>query len=994
MSIKVASHNECNTEKIISEINQADVKAVLYFFSPSFAESGIQEKFAKAFPKAVCIGASMIGGWSSEKALDSGITAMSISSNEIENVYLSFQEGVKKDPIGSARAAISELKKQIKNQHINPDEYLGLIFFDGLCLGEIIMKEFSMDQDFNMAFAGGAAADELTFTRTFVSAGDRISDDGLVSVILKMKIPFYFNHYVHYIPTDVSFTITRVETMKRIAWEINGEPAAQVYARQIGISDISALNASIFAKNPLGLNFGSSIYVRSPNAVIDGKGLQFYCYIEAGTKVFLLKQGDILAHAQNSITDAQQFLPGIQGCLLFNCVLRYLELKELGGQNSFNNIFRGYPMIGFNTYGEELFTHHNQTLTAVFFGIPPEKGSADPYKTKRLFHYTDSKLKSLVFDIVSRSELLNITISYLKESMDLQSDEILSGDRTLKNYETIRKSLGAMIEQSNISKEDIERMLVVYQNNVGKTRDYVFSIVDEINSQNQRLVELRKEADTANRTKSSFLAAISHEIRTPLNAIIGIAQIEMQDESLPEKYMKAYEKILNSGSSLLGIINDLLDMTKMETGKLELNLNEYDTPSFINDTVHLNIVRIGSKAVDFKLDIDENLPQRLYGDELRIKQILNNLLSNAIKYTEKGYVTLCVRGEVMDQKIKLILSVTDTGQGMKESDIKKLFTEYSRFNTEENRSTEGTGLGLNITKKLADMMNGTISVKSEYGKGSVFTVTIPQKIVNFSPIGKETAKQLVNFTFTGINENKDHIVREQMPYGRVLVVDDVDTNLYVANGLLSLYGLNVELADSGFKAIEKTKNGGCYDIIFMDQMMPRMDGIETVRRLRESGYAGTIIALTANAMTGNEELFAEKGFDGFIPKPIDIKLLNAALNKFVRDRHPLEAAKYKPETAATQEKEIDPRVKTAFLEDAKKAVSVLSETSKAGGDTGLFTVTAHAMKSVLAVMGEIEASRCALNLENAGHKGDTGYIIANTGSFIKTLEELIKKFSI
>jgi hypothetical protein len=247
MAIKVASFYEWNIEKIIDEIKQPDTKVVLYFFSMAFEKYEPQKALVKAFPAAACIGASMIGGWSGTGAVETGITVMSLSAGEIEQVYVSFQEGVKADPVTTAKAAIADLKQKTAGENINPDEYLGLIFFDGLCLGELIMKEFSLEQDFNMAFVGGAAADELTFTKTLVGTGGYLSGDGLVAVILKMKIPFFFNHYVHYLPTDTSFSITRVETMKRIAWEINGEPAAVFYARQIGIDDAGKLDATIFA---------------------------------------------------------------------------------------------------------------------------------------------------------------------------------------------------------------------------------------------------------------------------------------------------------------------------------------------------------------------------------------------------------------------------------------------------------------------------------------------------------------------------------------------------------------------------------------------------------------------------------------------------------------------------------------------------------------------------------------------------------------------------
>jgi len=509
------------------------------------------------------------------------------------------------------------------------------------------------------------------------------------------------------------------------------------------------------------------------------------------------------------------------------------------------------------------------------------------------------------------------------------------------------------------------------------------------------IIESQRTAEAATRSKSEFLAMMSHEIRTPLNAIIGISQIQLEDSSLPIKYAAAQEKILSSGNSLLGIINDILDMSKIETGKLQFNVMEYDMPSMINDTVQLNIIRIGSKPIEFILDINEDLPARLFGDELRLKQILNNLLSNAIKYTEKGQVKLSVKHEIADKNVTLKFSVEDTGQGMKDEDKKRLFSEYLRFNTEANRNTEGTGLGLNITQKLVENMDGTIGAESEWGKGSIFTVTVRQTMNEYTPIGADITQRLRSFSFSSERQiGRLQITREPMPYGSVLVVDDVETNLFVAEGLLKPYKLNIETANSGFAAIEKIKSGKSYSVIFMDHMMPEMDGIETTEKLRKLGYNGLIIALTANALAGNDEMFAQKGFDGFIPKPIDIRILNSALTKFIRDRNPEEAAKYKPETIMQSETpEINPKILKVFCEDAKKTIVTLRETVS-NNNTKLFTITAHAMKSALANIGEHNASQAAFALEKAGLNGDTDYINSNTESLIKTLEDLIVKFKV
>jgi len=523
-----------------------------------------------------------------------------------------------------------------------------------------------------------------------------------------------------------------------------------------------------------------------------------------------------------------------------------------------------------------------------------------------------------------------------------------------------------------------------------------------------RIVELQHAAEAATRSKSEFLAMMSHEIRTPMNAIIGITQIELQKAGLPGENEDALEKIYNSGLSLLGIINDILDMSKIETGRLEINPVEYNTANLINDAIHLNIVRIGSKQIKFMLEIDENLPSRLYGDELRIKQILNNLLSNAIKYTEKGYVKLSAGYMADDGGVTLRFAVEDTGQGLKPENKERLFLEYSRFNNEANRSTEGTGLGLYITKKLADMMGGAIWAESEYGKGSVFTVTVRQKAVGGAAIGPDVADSLRNFRFHGVSlSKKARIAREYMPYGSVLIVDDVKLNLYVATGLLTPYGLRIETAESGLEAIEKIEAGGVYDIIFMDHMMPGMDGMEATKIMRDMGYKHPVIALTANAVVGQSDIFLANGFDGFISKPIDSRELDAMLDHLIRDKQPpevIEAAlrelrEIETGHSAVSAKDINKRleIEKYFISDAEKTIGAIEEIYAKLGDSGAevvntYITAVHGIKSALANIGERELSEAALRLEHAGNKRNFAVITTETPGFIDDLRFLIEKF--
>ena len=525
----------------------------------------------------------------------------------------------------------------------------------------------------------------------------------------------------------------------------------------------------------------------------------------------------------------------------------------------------------------------------------------------------------------------------------------------------------------------------------------------------------KAEAQAANYAKSAFLARMSHEIRTPLNAIMGITEIQMQDESLPDETREALGKIYNSGDLLLNIINDILDLSKIEAGKLELAPIRYEIASLINDAAQMNIMQYESKPIEFRLHVDENTPSHLCGDEVRIRQALNNLLSNAFKYTDSGKVVLSVSAEASKDKpdeVILVFTVSDTGHGMTREQLDTLFDDYTRFHLETNRTATGTGLGMSITKNLVDMMNGELSAESEPDRGSVFTMKLPQKSVGADKMGRELAENLAKFRFNGLAQiNKMQVIRELMPYGSVLIVDDVETNLYVAKLLMQPYGLSIETASSGFEALDKIRKNNIYDIVFMDHMMPKMDGIEATQLIRGLGYKHPVVALTANALAGQAEIFLGNGFDAFISKPVDIRQLNAVLNQFIRDKQPQEvlesvrlemmmsrnngkAAVPKIETAA----EPDPQIINIFTGDAKKAAAVLEEfLDKSNNidkeDIKLYTVNVHAMKSALALIGEKELSGVALELEKAGREQNAEYIAGKTPAFLEKLRALIEKFT-
>ena len=530
-----------------------------------------------------------------------------------------------------------------------------------------------------------------------------------------------------------------------------------------------------------------------------------------------------------------------------------------------------------------------------------------------------------------------------------------------------------------------------------------------------------KTAETGNRAKSSFLAKMSHEIRTPLNAVLGIAEIQLQNKTMPPDEKEVFTRIFNSGNLLLGIINDILDMSKIEAGKLDLIPAKYDIASLINDTIYLNVIKYEDKPINFILNVDENVPSELFGDGLRIKQILNNILSNAFKYTAEGEVELSVNAERgSGDTVTLVFRIRDTGPGMTAEQVDRLFDAYSRFNMEANRTTIGTGLGMSITRNLVKMMNGEILVESKPDHGSLFTVRLPQGNTGAIPLGKEMVERLKQFRLIcEAKVDKLHVMREPIPFGKILVVDDLNMNIYVIKGMLSPYGLQIDTAISGPEAIEKVKSNA-YDLVFMDHMMPKMDGVEATHEIRKLGpeYEKLpIIALTANAVSGMKEMFLANGFNDFISKPIIIQELDEILRKWMS---PGKITRYKQPEASSADATYD-----GFIKDIGKTGEIDTENglSQVAGNKGMyrntlkifyekfisvcndmtvsldakdlqnFTVSVHSMKTMLAIIGASSLSRTAAELERAAKENETGFCTGLFAEFKEKLLSLHKKLA-
>jgi len=623
------------------------------------------------------------------------------------------------------------------------------------------------------------------------------------------------------------------------------------------------------------------------------------------------------------------------------------------------------------------------------------------------------------------------------------------------------------------------------------------------------IVKARQEAESASRAKSDFLSQMSHEIRTPMNAIIGMAELITREANSPQIVERA-QIMTQSGKHLLAVINDILDLSKIESGKLEILPENYEFHSLINDVISITRVKLVGSNLRFAVYVDPKIPNKLFGDELRLRQALLNLLSNAVKYTDEGHISLDIRGEVENSElINISFHVSDTGKGIKTEDMEKLFTEFVQFDLEKNKNVEGTGLGLAITHSLVKLMNGEVRASSKYGKGSLFSIILPQKYEELTPVNKEEKTVImykcnplynasINRTFDDIGveyieltdnlilrdnllerdfdfvftepkylgevkryleeiENPPRLVQLSgtfdkrsdsgtsildmpawyltisnvlnntmpafydiphkkiipfnAPDARVLVVDDINTNLKVAVGLISDYGMEIDIASSGFEAVNLIKEKD-YDIVLMDHMMPEMSGIEAVKLIRdeEKNKDLVIIALTANAITGAKEMFLDNGFNDFLSKPIETSKLHNILVRWI----PTKKQNMIDENAAAKEEEIVDDVELfipnidvpkgivfsggtlarykgvleIFYEDAKIKSSELTECVNSE-NLSLYAIYVHAIKTAGANIGASELSKKAKDLEKAGLDGDIDFIKANNDDFITDLENLL-----
>ena len=522
-----------------------------------------------------------------------------------------------------------------------------------------------------------------------------------------------------------------------------------------------------------------------------------------------------------------------------------------------------------------------------------------------------------------------------------------------------------------------------------------------------KILQLEKAAaDTANKAKSDFLADMSHEIRTPINAVLGMNEMILR-ESKDEQILEYSTNIKSAGNTLLSIINNILDFSKIEDGKMTLVPAEFDTAEFITNLVNTISERARAKGLEFVTEIDESVPSKLYGDDVRISQIVMNLLTNAVKYTERGSVTLRMKNNgITDGSVKLRVEVSDTGIGIKDEDLSKLFESFKRIEEKRNRHIEGTGLGISIVCKLLAMMDSKLEVESQYAIGSTFGFNLKLRVTDPEPVGKYEEKRKSVLS----HDEEAHIYA---PKARILVTDDNGMNLKVAINFMKIFGITPVTCSSGAETIELMRQEK-FDIVFLDHMMPNMDGIETLKVLKDEDLLGgaVVIALTANAVVGAEAQYLSAGFDGYLSKPITVNDIEKTLKKYlpagVIENGASEAPGVKSSKLSLDklralglnvdaalvytcnDEDFYMELLTDYAESAADKCHDLSAYLE-NGDIKNYEILVHSLKSASKTVGADGVSEQARALEEASRNKDMSFVNEHHGAFVESFTSLAEK---